>query len=451
MLFLIRRIAVRILCSLVPIAGLAVMPAAAFAQTSGDPTPQPPAAPSGVSQPQPSALVPPPERRPWGQVRFGSMWFTPSVSLKEFGIDTNVFNSNVADDPKSDLYAIAGPDLTLEMKTKRVDLNGAVGVNYVHYVKTFSERSFEFNGSIDGVFRPLRRLEIQAGARQGSSRKQFSPEVEVRTRNWSRAFSFSTGILVAPRLWIIGRASTSERRFDPGAIYNGVELQRTLNEDVRSSGGELRYAITPWTRVAAGGVANANRFPLAPGRDADEERYFVRLEMSARALVSGSAELGHSNYRTRLTFAPDFEGPVGNATLATRFGENTTLQALFIRDLGVSYMPSVPFMLNRELGLIGQRALTSRLSLALEAHGYRYFYKGFVATRPGDVPPPDENLERYLGRIIVRAGGQFRLGFTAEYAKRFTETELRQYEGLRFWTSIQYGRFSVRDRNAVMP
>jgi hypothetical protein len=412
------------------------------------PQPQPAPTPATVTPEQPET---PPTPRPWGQIRLGSIWLTPSVALKEIGIDTNVLNSNAADERRADFTATAGPQLNLLWDTRRIRFEAVGGADYVFFLKHATERSFQFNGNADMTFQVSRRFQLSAHANDATVRRRFTPEIDLRARHRNRSVSAGASVGLAPKVSLEMRGSVSERRFDAGAIYNNVELAQTLNEDTLSSGASVALQLTPWTALSIGGTASAHRFPLRPARDADAEEYFLRVRMNPRALIYGAAQVGHVNYVTRFAGIPDFNGITANGTIGARLGENMNVQLLFYRNVGLSYQPRVPFIFDRQIGGLVRRTLFSRVVLRLEAHHHNYVYLGWVPIVLNEVPPADERLERYVAAFDIRTAGDFRVGFNSEYQHRVSASQVRLYEGFRFWTSFAYGRFTVQERNAPIP
>jgi hypothetical protein len=422
---------------------IAASPIAASAQSV--PTP----ATGSAEQPE----TPPPSSpaRPLGQMRFGSIWLTPSLTLKEIGIDTNVFNSSAADQVTRDFFAMGGPHLTLLWDKRKLRIEALGGADYVYFLKNDDQRYFAFNGSASATLQVSRRFQLDASASDSTSRQRFTPEIDLRAKHRGRSVSMGASVGLAPKVSLQMQGSASERRFDAGAIYNNIPLSQTLNEDTLSSGASVALALTPWTKVAIGGTASAHRFPVMPGKDADAEEYFLRVEMNPRALISGTAQVGHVDYVTRGAGIPDFNGITANGTVGSRLGtENTDVGLVFFRNVGLSYQPQVPFTADRQMGGFVQRTF-SRVELRLSAHNHKYTYLGFVPALQGQLPPPAERVERYIATFVLRAAGEFRLGFNAEYMHRITDTQVRTYEGFRFWTSLAYGRFTVKERNAPIP
>jgi hypothetical protein len=415
------------------------------------PQPQPAPTPATVTPEQPETPPPAPAPRPWGQMRFGSIWLTPGVALKEIGIDTNVFNTSAADERRTDFTFTGGPQLSVLFDRRKLRIEALGGVDYVYFLKNADQRYVAATGTATATLQMSRRFQLTAGASSAATRQRFTPEIDLRAKNRGGSVSMGASVGLASRVSLQLRGSASERRFDAGAIYNNIPLSQTLNEDTLSSGASLALQLTPWTSFSIGGTASAHRFPLMPSRDADAEESFLRVDLNARALISGTAQIGHVNYVTRGAGIEDFKGITATGTVGSRLGDSTDVRLLFYRDVGLSYDPRVPFLLDREVGGVVQRMLFSRVALRLEAHRHKYEYLGWVRLDPGEQPPTDEWLERYIAAFDVRTAGDFRLSFNSEYSHRATARQVRSYEGFRFWTSFAYGRFTVKERNAPIP
>jgi hypothetical protein len=72
--------------------------------------------------------------------RVGALRFTPSITLTNLGVDTNVFND--ANNPQRDTTAAIGPAVNLWLKAGRSRLSGKVSGQYLYFNNYDSQRSW---------------------------------------------------------------------------------------------------------------------------------------------------------------------------------------------------------------------------------------------------------------------------------------------------------------------
>jgi hypothetical protein len=88
---------------------------------------------AALAQQTPSEEPPPP-----GTMVFGPVTLTPSLSIKDAGVDDNVFNDPV--DPKSDFTFTIVPRANVGFRARRLRLTYQTTADYVYYNTYDSER-----------------------------------------------------------------------------------------------------------------------------------------------------------------------------------------------------------------------------------------------------------------------------------------------------------------------
>src|SRR5438552_15075679 len=79
-------------------------------------------------------------------MRLGPLRLTPSVSLTNFGIDSNVFNE--VDNPKRDFTATLSPRTEARLRLGRARVIGNGGVDFVYFSQYASQRSLNLHGEV---------------------------------------------------------------------------------------------------------------------------------------------------------------------------------------------------------------------------------------------------------------------------------------------------------------
>jgi hypothetical protein len=429
----------RITTTVILTCALAVAASASAQVAVSEPPP-----PAPTAQADPFTARPP---RSIGQLRLGAFWVTPSLALREVGIDTNVLNSNSSAERNVDFTATGGPQADLLLVTKRVRLEGNGRFDYVYYWKNVGQRGTQLGGTMKTDFKASRRVLFSGQFSDLSTMQRFSAEVDVRARRRERSSAVSVEVGVAHKISVDLSGSSSQRRFDADAMFVDTALATTLNEDLQSARATARYAATPWTRLVVAGSASTHRFPLTSIKNADSREYTVGVEFKPRAILIGNLQIGYQQYVTLDQRVPDYEGPTILADLTYRLTDDTDIIGLYDRNVGLSYLPNVAFLLMKLSGAAVRRTLWSRADLTFEAYQQINDNLGFVPRSIFDSRPLDELTHLYISTLRVGVKRNARVGFHVMYSERLSGNLVRTYDGLRVWTSISYGRFSVRERN----
>ena len=88
---------------------------------------------------EPLRSTPPPH--PFGQVRIGTVAFTPTINLTNVGIDTNVFDFSGTERRSPDFTMTLEPGVETRMTTRKLDARVSTTVGLVYYHKYASERA----------------------------------------------------------------------------------------------------------------------------------------------------------------------------------------------------------------------------------------------------------------------------------------------------------------------
>jgi hypothetical protein len=118
-----------------------------------------------------------PEQLPPGTIVYGPLTLTPSLAIKDLGIDDNVFNEAV--DPKSDFAFTLTPRASVGLRARRVRLTYVSAVDYVYYDTYVSERGTNVNSEVR-VDLDLGRLRPFASLAGTNTRSRLNTEVDAR-------------------------------------------------------------------------------------------------------------------------------------------------------------------------------------------------------------------------------------------------------------------------------
>src|SRR5438552_4787168 len=79
-------------------------------------------------------------------MHLGPLALTPSVSLTNFGIDSNVFNE--VDNPKRDFTATLSPRTEARLRLGRAQVIANGAVDFVYFSRYASQRSLNLHGEV---------------------------------------------------------------------------------------------------------------------------------------------------------------------------------------------------------------------------------------------------------------------------------------------------------------
>jgi hypothetical protein len=180
----------------------------------------------------------------------GPVRVAPWFALKNVTYNDNVFGS--PDDPVSDFTATVGAGLHAYLPIGPKFVVGAVAMpEYVWWndLENLRGDSGRYGGGLFGYFN---RLTVEAQAFDIQEQGYVSAEL-VRPVDTSRKVgSASLEVRIFERLWVIGRASETRWRYDPGEQDLAGAQFLLLDRDETSVGGGLRYAWSEAFSVAVG-------------------------------------------------------------------------------------------------------------------------------------------------------------------------------------------------------
>ncbi len=267
-------------------------------------------------------------------IRLGPVGVSPTLTITNFGIDSNVFNDSV--DPQRDFTLTATPKVLARVRAGRAVLSGSLATGLVYYQTFEDERAIEYatEGRADvdvGTFRPWFL------ASRIDTSERLNVEIDLRAPRVQTNLAGGLRVIATPRFGIVAAARRSSLQFDEGSVVDGVPLSQTLNSDVSTLEGGVEYYPTPLTTFSLVASLQQDRFDESPGRDADSLRIMPSVRMVAPAIVEGSFGVGYRRFDGKDPLLPDFSGVIAQATVSHRFGDVLKLDLNVSRDIQYSF------------------------------------------------------------------------------------------------------------------
>lgn len=388
---------------------------ASFAQTTGDGGPD-------------ASMV---------RVRIGPLWMNPTISMPNVGIDTNVFNDPPNVTPKRDFTVTVLPKTELWLRMGRTWLAGMISEEIVWYQKYTTERSGNDTFTI-GWKAPLNRLVLTTSAAWVSTRTRPGFEIDARAQRKEPLYAGGVEVRGLAKTFIGVRGNWSQVRFDENAVFKGSSLQDQLDRTATTAAITIRHELTPLTSITFSVGRSEQRFKSTPSRNSTANDYAVGLAFDPAALIKGNATFGYTSYKPASADLPGYKGPTASVGLAYTLLGSTRFSATMTRAVEFSYDINQPYyVLAGGAGSIAQQ-IFGPIDVVARAGAQRLEYRsraGAIVTAPDRT----DRVRSWGGGVGIHMGQDLRLGFNLDKERRTSVLTDRQYEGLKYGSSITYG------------
>jgi hypothetical protein len=371
------------------------------------------------------------------QIHLGPLYATPRLAVKEFGIDTNVFNNA---DARRDFTLTLRPaaDVWLPFGQRGL-MTTEVSTEVVYYQTYGSERSINPGVRTRGEIFLGRLTPFVEG---GDLRTRPRPEQEIDARSLRRETNAQAGLGVRlfSKISLELDAGHKAIAYDEDATYNNVRLQETLNRGTTTVGLAARYAVTPLTTLVLRTESESNRFEFSPLRNSDSWKVVPGVEFKPVALVAGSAHVGIKRFRPTDGSLQRFNGVVARTALSYTLQGATKFTVTAARDLTYSYERLQPYFVVATYGFSVRRQITGPFDATGSVQRDRYTYRDLLL--PGATPAETERVDTtrgWSGSVGYRLGRSMRAGVGVMHRSRSsTSLRFRDYSGLRLITTLDY-------------
>ena len=371
------------------------------------------------------------------RVHLGPLAFTPTLTIVNAGIDDNVFNEPPIAGPKRDFTLTFEPKADWWLRMGRTWVLGNVTEGFVYYDKYADQRSI--NGFYKaGWLVPLNRLTLQANGSYLTSRDRPGFEIDARARRFETAFDGAIEVRALSKTFVGLKAKRQQIEYDKSDSFLEQSLRLQLNRTVMDGAVTFRHEVTPLTSVTVDVEKEQTRFAFAPLRDSDSTQILAGLKFDPYALVKGSVSVGYRDFRPLVAGLPAYKGSTAAVDLTYVALAATKLAVKGMRDVQYSFDINQPYYL--QTGINGE--ITQKIFGPVDIVARGGYATLEYRNRAGaDLILPDRTDKVYLygGGIGYHLGKDARVGFNVDRQRRDSPVPLRQYEGLRYGTSLTYG------------
>lgn len=373
---------------------------------------------------------------PGDDARFqrGPLKLAPTLSLKDVGIDSNVFNQVNADQPESDFTATLTPAVDAWVNLGRLRVASKHSMDVVYFRTHADQRSLgtAHNVKVDA---PLTRVTPWFSAGTLSTRDRPGYEIDVRARRVEHSLGSGldwnaggrTSLTVAIRRNLI--AFEADERFD------GDWLRQILDRRVEALEVAARRKVTPLTTATVLVSRGRERFVFSPVRDGDSLRVTPGLEFDAR--IRGSVWVGYRRTDFLSPSMPDFSGVVASADVSYELGSGTRLQVGTTRDLVYSYELEQPYYVQTGFSGVVTQHLVSAWDVQARMARQALAYQRMV--EDGRADGAVDHVSTTGVGIGYHLSPDIRLGVNLDLHRRRSELSRHNYERHTIGTSLTYG------------
>lgn len=372
-----------------------------------------------------------------GRFVMGPLQWTPTLQLRDAGIDSNMFNS--PEDAKQDVGGSFMPqvDSLLTLGVMQAATQGSV--EYVYFERFKNERAVNGRVASRMAF-PLSRIQPTATVSWARVKERPTSEIDVRAARTDRGYGAGLTTKLTTRFAVNADIARQEVQYDSGHSFRGVDLASQLNRQTTIITTGIRVAVSPLTALFTEGSVGRDEFALQSSRNTDNLRGTVGFEFAPDAVIRGRALVGYHNMQpqhasTEPGGATRFSGLTSAVDLSYTLLGRTQFSPRFSRDTTYSISTTQPYFVSTVGGLEILQTLVGPLALVLRGSREKLAY-----------PPTDidvartEFVEIYGGGLSVRISTQGRVGVNYEDTKRRSSGgALFGYARRRIYTTVTYG------------
>jgi len=384
-----------------------------------------------VLAPRVASAQTPDDPPPPGTAVLGPVRLTPSLVIRDMGVDNNVFNE--AEDAKSHFTFTIAPRVALAFRARRLRLTLGAVTDFVYFKKYESERSTNASADTRLEF-DLGRLRPYLSARGVNTRSRLNTEVDTRARHHDVTYGGGVAFSVASRTRLLFNASTAAIEYDEGTEFRGQDLKSSFDGRRDTLDGGFSMDLTPITKFSVLVAREEQRFELSPDRDSNTWRVTPGLTFSPTGLVTGSASVGYRHFEPVSPALPGYSGIVSAISVgATIYGRHQ-LQGLLNRDVQYSYDDATDYYLGTTFGLTWTMLVAGPIDV--RGTGTR----SLMDYRNVSEPTGRDVMDTYGGGVGYRFGSRARIGFNVDWSRRDSDSSAeRRYRNHRYFFGLTWG------------
>jgi len=363
--------------------------------------------------------------------RLGPVRATPGLTVREVGVDTNVFDEPV--DPKRDYTATVSPDLRLFMRLGVLRVSALSAADFTYYHKYAEERgtSRQIRLRTDLL---LSRFRPWVSGAFVQTRDRLNTELDRRARRNGVEYGGGVGFEVSPKTSVYVATARTETTFRDGEVFQGVDLASAFNRESDVANGGLQMRLTPFTTMVLQGGVQRDRFADTPLRDSESRTASLQLQFSADAVIRGRLWIGYRDFMPVDPALARYQGVTGNGGIGFSAFGTARFDIDGTRDVEYSFEEEAGYFVQTMVAL----TYTQRLFGAwdLQGRGGRSWLDYGAAQLDG---ARNDRVDTYAVGLGYNLQDRSRMGLNYEYTERSATTRAdRRFDRQRIYGSWTY-------------
>lgn len=360
--------------------------------------------------------------------RLGPILATPGLTVREVGVDTNVFDEPV--DPKRDYTATVSPDLRLFSRIGLVRFTARSAADFTYYREFEEERAISRQMWVrtDVI---LSRLRPWVSAAFVQTRDRLNAELDRRAPRRGLEYGGGVGFAVSPQTRVFAAAARTDTKFRDAEVFQGVDLAAAFNRTTETAYGGVAMSLTPFTTLALQGGAQRDRFAETPLRDSESRTASAQLQFSPDAVIRGRLRIGYRDFTPADPGLARYQGVTGNAGVAFSVFGTARFDIDGTRDVEYSFEEEAGYFVQTGVTL----TYTQRLFGAwdLQGRGGRSWLDYGAAQLDG---ARNDRVDTYAVGLGYNLQDRSRIGLHYEYTERNAPTRAdRRFDRQRIYGS----------------
>ncbi len=366
----------------------------------------------------------------------GPLAWTPTLTLRDAGVDSNVFNSPSTETPKQDVTGSLTPSVESMLTLGVMQLATQGRADFVYFERYANERAI--NGRVAGrmQFPTTRVYPVLAGSWE-RAKERTGNEIDIRAPRTEMAYSVGLGTQITPGSSLTVTGGLSDLRYDEGAKFQGVDIATRLNRQTKTANAMIRSTLTPLTKLFVNFEGARDEFTTASSQNSDNLRGSAGFEFSADAVIRGRASVGYHKMLPRGSDTSlNFAGWISAVDLSYTLLGRTRFTGRSAHDTSYSGLDNRPYYVSTVGGLEITHNLVGPIDLELRGSREKLDYSETAA----GLPARREYADVLGGGLIIRMSMQTRIGFFYDdQQRRSSDGPQFEYSRRHMYTSVTYG------------
>lgn len=308
-----------------------------------------------------------------GVFSFGFLKVAPGLTVREIGVDDNVFDEAV--NPTRDWVVAGTPDVAAFMRLRWVQISAYGGLEMQYYKDSEGEREIspQTRARVDFL---LSRFQPFVGAGQTKTRTRPNGEIDVRANQVQEELSGGVAYELSAHSMLFASAISTSNAFED-ADESGVDLAQSLDREGTEYQGGLKTDLTPLLSMQLRGSYKKDEFRNDPTRNGEFRSAAAVLTFSPVAIISGTATIGYQDYEPVDPLVARYRGLTGSGFLGYSLLEVARITAGYVRSVDYSFDVNEGYFVQNAVNLaytmriVGELDFQVRGSLASYDYGNR--------------------------------------------------------------------------------